>query len=530
MNEDGTADRDTGSEQPRPDSSMWSQEHDTTPLNWSGPASQQTPPAGGYESPWARPSGAVPPAGAVPPPGAMPPYGATPPYSSAPQYGAPQYAAPQYASASPTGGVPPHGVPLSWPGSPYAAEPVPVHHGMSKGRLAIAGLALVVVSAASSALLVNAIKSSGHGVSTASTQTPNGTGNGGTSNSGNGNSGSSGSSGSLNTQQIANAVSQGVVDVTTNLGYQNAAAAGTGMVLTSNGEILTNNHVVRGATTIKVTVVTTGKSYTAKVVGTDPTDDVAVIQAQDASGLSTIPLGDSSTVKVGDAVVAIGNAGGTGGSPSVVSGSVTNLNQTITASDENGSNAEQLNGLIEVNAPIVAGDSGGPLANSSGKVIGMDTAASSTQTSFSNSSQGSQGYAIPINNALAIAKKIESGQASSKIHIGLPGFLGVEVADNSSSSSNNGFGGFGGGLGNSGGNSTSGAVVQGTTDNSPAADAGISAGDVITSLNGKTVDSAQSLTSMLVGKHKGDQVTVGWTDSSGQTHTATITLAEGPAD
>jgi S1-C subfamily serine protease len=422
--------------------------------------------------------------------------------------------------------VPPTGVPLSWPGSPYSAEPVATHHGLSGRRLAIAGLALVVVSAASSALIVNAVKSGGSGVDTASTQTPNNTGNGGTQNAGNGGS-SSRSSGSLSTTQIANAVDQGVVDVTTNLGYQNASAAGTGMVLTSNGEILTNNHVVRGATTIKVTVVTTGKTFTAKVVGTDPTDDVAVIQAQGASGLSTIPLGNSSSVAVGDAVVAIGNAGGTGGAPSVVSGSVTSLNQTITASDENGSNSEQLHGLIQVNAPIVAGDSGGPLANTSGKVIGMDTAASSTQASFSNGAQGSEGYAIPINNALAIAKKIESGKASSTIHIGLPGFLGVEVADNSASSSNNGFGG----LGNSGGSgATSGAVVQGTTDNSPAAAAGIQQGDVISSLNGTTVDSAQTLTSLLSGKHKGDQVTVGWTDSSGQTHTTTITLAEGPAD
>ena len=153
--------------------------------------------------------------------------------------------------------MPPAGVPLSWPGSPYAAEPVAAHQGLSRSRLAIAGLALVVVSAASSALLVNAVKSGGSGVDTASTQTPNNTGNGGTQNAGNGgsSSGCSGSSGSLSTSQIANAVDQGVVDVTTNLGYQDASAAGTGMVLTSNGEILTNNHVVRGATTIKVTVV-----------------------------------------------------------------------------------------------------------------------------------------------------------------------------------------------------------------------------------------------------------------------------------
>jgi S1-C subfamily serine protease len=397
---------------------------------------------------------------------------------------------------------------------------------LTGAKLAIAGLALVVASAASSALIVNAIKSDGHGAVATATQTPNST-SGGTQNPGNNggsNNGNSGSS-SLSTAQIANAVNQGVVDVTTNLGYQNASAAGTGMVLTSSGEILTNNHVIRGATTIKVTVVTTGKTYTAKVVGTDPTDDVAVLQAQGASGLSTIPLGDSSTVQVGDVVVAIGNAGGTGGAPSVVTGSVTSLNQTITASDENGSNAEQLDGLIEVNAPIVAGDSGGPLANSSGKVIGMDTAASSTQARFSQSAGASQGYAIPINDALAIAKKIESGQASSTIHIGLPGFLGVQVSDSSSSSPNGGFGGLGGS-----GSATSGAVVQGTTSNSPAADAGISSGDVITSLNGTTVDSAQKLTSLLSGKHKGDRVTVGWTDSSGETHSATITLAEGPAD
>jgi S1-C subfamily serine protease len=521
MNEDSTAGQGMGGEQTGPDSPWWAQERPTTPLDWSGQAGgqtpQPTPQPDAQDSPWARPTGPVPPAGAGAPQGTTPPPAAAPPY-------APPYAGvPPYAQQA--GAVPPTTVPLSWPGSPYAAEPAAASHGLSRTRLTLAGIALVVLSATSSALIVNALKSNDSSPNTA-TSNFNG---GGTQNAGNNNGNSSnGSNGSLGSSAIADAVDKGVVDITTNLGYQNAAAAGTGMVLTSNGEILTNNHVVRGATTIKVTVVTTGKTYTAKVVGTDPTDDVAVVQAQDASGLSTIPLGNSSSVKVGDAVVAIGNAGGTGGTPSVVTGSVTNLNQTITASDDNGTNSEQLHGLIQVNAPIVAGDSGGPLANSSGKVIGMDTAASSTQARFSDSGQGSEGYAIPINDALAIAKKIESGQASSKIHIGLPGFLGVEVADNSSSSNSNGFGGFGNSGGN--GNSTSGAVVQGTTDNSPAANAGITAGDVITSVNGTPVDSAQTLTSLLSGHHKGDQVTVGWTDSSGQTHSATITLTEGPAD
>ena len=447
------------------------------------------------------------------------------------------------------------GVPLSWPGSPYDTagtggagsygapqQPTVIHHhhGPSRGKLAVAAAILTIVSVSATALVVGSLDS--RSSSPVATSLENGSGSsghgsaggtsGGTSNVGGG---SSSSSSSLSTSQIATAVTKGVVDITTTLGYQDASAAGTGMVLTSNGEILTNNHVIKGATSIRVTVVTTGRTYDASVVGTDPTDDVAVLQLQNASGLSTIPIGNSSTVQVGDAVVAIGNAGGTGGTPSVVTGSVTALGRTITASDQNGSNAEQLSGLIQVDAPIVAGDSGGPLANSSGKVIGMDTAASTTQARFTGSAGTSEGYAIPISSALEIAKKIESGQETSTIHIGLPGFLGVEVQDASSSSSQGGFGGFGGfgGLGGSAGGSTStvpGALVSGTTSGSPAAAAGITAGDVITSLNGSTVDSASTLTSLLVGHHKGDQVTVGWTDSSGQSHTATITLAQGPAD
>ena len=169
----------------------------------------------------------------------------------------------------------------------------------------------------------------------------------------------------------------GVVDIDTVLQYQGAEAAGTGMILTSSGEVLTNNHVIDGATSIKVTVVSTGASYTAKVVGTDPSDDVAVLQLQGASGLQTAKIGNSSGVNVGDAVTAVGNAGGVGGTPSAAKGSVVALNQTLTASNENGSNAETLTGMIEINAAVVAGDSGGPLYDSHDDVVGMDTAASS---------------------------------------------------------------------------------------------------------------------------------------------------------
>ena len=160
------------------------------------------------------------------------------------------------------------------------------------------------------------------------------------------------------------------------MAIQDATAKGTGIVLTSNGEILTNNHVINGATSVSVTDIGNGKTYKATVVGYDESHDIAVLQLSGASGLTTATTGDSSTVNVGDSVVALGNAGGAGGTPSVAAGAVTALNQSITASDESSGSSEQLTGLIETNADIQAGDSGGPLVNSHGQVIGIDTAAS----------------------------------------------------------------------------------------------------------------------------------------------------------
>src|SRR5215831_7652968 len=214
----------------------------------------------------------------------------------------------------------------------------------------------------------------------------------------------------LSTSQIASRVSPGLVDVTSTLGYAGATAAGTGIVLTSNGEVLTNNHVINGATSVKVTDIGNGKTYQATVVGYDASHDIAVLQLSGASGLTTT-TGDSSTVRVGDSVVGIGNAGGKGGTPSVAAGTVTALNQSITASDEGSSSSERLSGLIETNADIQAGDSGGPLVNSHGQVIGVDTAASSGSggssdpfggfgdNGSSNSGQQTttQAFAIPIN-------------------------------------------------------------------------------------------------------------------------------------
>jgi S1-C subfamily serine protease len=253
-----------------------------------------------------------------------------------------------------------------------------------------------------------------------------------------------------------------------------------------------------------------------------------VLKLQGASGLQTVDTTGQSPA-VGQAVVGIGNAGGAGGTPSTAGGSITALDQSITASDSGGANAENLTGLIEINAPIQPGDSGGPLVNASSQVVGMDTAAAET-SGFDVT--GNQAYAIPITTALSIARQIEAGQSSSTIHIGATAFLGVEVQPSSSgsnSSNNGGLGGLGGlGNGNGGSSNTAGAVVDGTVSGGAAAQAGIAQGDVITGFNGHTINSATDLSNLMVGEHPGNTVQLQWTDQSGQTHTASITLGSGP--
>jgi S1-C subfamily serine protease len=330
----------------------------------------------------------------------------------------------------------------------------------------------------------------------------------------------------LSTSEIASRVDPGLVDVVSTDGDEGATSAGTGIVLTPNGEVLTNNHVIEGATAIKVTDIGNGRTYTATVVGYDASHDVAVIQLQNASGLTVASLGDSSTAQTGDTVVALGNAGGKGGTPSVATGQVTGLNQSITASDELSGVSEQLTGLIETNADIQPGDSGGSLVNAYGEVIGMDTAASSGYQFQSQSAQ-TDAFAIPINEAVSIAKQIEAGTTSADVHIGATAFLGVGFSTESSGAQ----GGVsqGGGLAGGGFQNGSGATIAQAVSGSPAAQAGLVAGDEITSLGGKSVSSASDIRQALVKYHPGDSVSVSWIDASGQSHTSTVTLANGPA-
>ncbi len=316
---------------------------------------------------------------------------------------------------------------------------------------------------------------------------------------------------------IASRVDPGLVDINVMFGNQGARGAATGMVLTPSGEVLTNNHVIQGATSINATDVGNGKTYPATVVGYDRSHDVAVLQLQGAGGLQTVPLGDSSTATVGARVTALGNAGGTGGTPHVAGGSIIALGQTITASDIGGGNAERLSGLIQTNAAIRPGDSGGPMVNGAGQVIGMDAAASAP-TRFVVQ-QGTQGFAIPINDALSISKQIDAGVTSSTVHIGPTGFLGVEVIPT----------GQPGGFGSATGTQRSGAFIGGTLPGYPAAQAGLAKGDVITSVDGQTVTTATGLTGLLSAHHPGDTVQIQWVDPSGHAHSAAVKLASGPA-
>lgn len=290
----------------------------------------------------------------------------------------------------------------------------------------------------------------------------------------------------------------GLVYIDTTLDYGTGKAAGTGMVLTSDGEILTNHHVVEGATSISVQIVSTGKTYDASVIGYDATHDIAVLQLDDASGLATVTTDTAQDVHIGDTVTGVGNANGDGGAASAAAGTVVALDQAITVSSETGGAPSDLSGLIQIDADIIAGDSGGALYDADGTVVGMDTAASSGTANIT-------GYAVPIGTALSIAGQIESGTASDTVVIGNHGYLGVSLSSQ-----------------------VTGALVAGVVSGSPAEDAGLAAGSTITSLNGSSVMSADALSEAVSSLSVGDRATIAWTDSSGQAHSATITLGDGP--
>ncbi|WP_343601063.1 trypsin-like peptidase domain-containing protein [Mycobacterium sp.] len=289
-----------------------------------------------------------------------------------------------------------------------------------------------------------------------------------------------------------------IVDIDAKLGYQSAVGAGTGIVIDPGGVVLTNNHVIAGATGLTARSIGTGQTYPAQVIGFDRSHDIAVLQLGGAGGLPVADIGDSNALAVGDPIVSLGNAGGVGGTPSAVGGQVTALNQTVSAADSLTGSTETLDGLIEVDAAIRPGDSGGPMVNAANQVVGMNTAASDNY----RLGRG-EGFAIPINEAMAIAGQIRSGAASPTVHIGPTGFLGVGVNDVQ-----------GGG----------GAAIARVVPNGPAARAGVTPGDVIVSVDGAPVNSPTALTDLLDQHHPGDAISLGLQNGG----PVSIVLADGP--
>lgn len=292
---------------------------------------------------------------------------------------------------------------------------------------------------------------------------------------------------------IADKVSKSVVSIVTStqatdfFGQNHeSSAAGTGIIVTSDGYILTNKHVINGASRVSV-ILDDGTTYEdVEVVATDPLNDVAFLKIKDVSDLAQATLGDSKTINVGQQVIAIGNALGEYQN-TVTAGIISGTGRSVTASDGSGRNAETLSDMIQTDAAINSGNSGGPLVNAAGEVIGINTA---TSTSAEN-----MGFAIPISSAKGMLKQlIETGKAE-RTYLGV---YSVEITPEAAKAYNLPV--------NSGAYVYSPSAYTAVSKDSPAAKAGIKDKDIITAVNGTKVGSAGSLSS-LIGEYKpGDTV------------------------
>jgi S1-C subfamily serine protease len=331
-----------------------------------------------------------------------------------------------------------------------------------------------------------------------------------------------------------------VVDVTATLTYDDETASGTGFVVDAGGGlILTNNHVIRDATAVTVTVPSTGQAYPAQIVGVDVTADIAVLRIGGAARLPSAPLGDSDLVRTGLRVLSFGNQAGAGGAPAVAAGVISSTGRTIQADDGASGFSETLHGMLATTARIEPGDSGGPLAGSAGTVVGVDTAA--------GTGDAATGYAIPINTALAAERQITAGHRGPGITLGTKGFLGVVVGP--------------GGAGSSRAQkpaaertvaartptapclpttgairapaqrarAASGTLVFGVLCDAGAATAGMAPGDVITAAGGQPAASPAALSAIVAGSRPGTKLAVTWMSTSGAVRTALVQVSTAPA-
>jgi S1-C subfamily serine protease len=312
------------------------------------------------------------------------------------------------------------------------------------------------------------------------------------------------------TRRLATRVDPAVVDINAVIETPSGAAdvAGTGMIISPTGEIVTNNHVVENAKTIRVTVPTMHERLVATFVGADPGDDIALVEITGPRPFPAVRFGSSSRVQVGESVLAFGNSLGLGGVASVTAGTVSALNRSITATSETGADAEHLNGMIETDAPIAPGNSGGPLVNGGGFVVGMNTAAATS----SNAAGTPVAFALPINRIVAIVHKIERRIHGGGIVVGRTAYLGIEGATIRLAAT-----------------SPRGAVnIVQVEPGTPAASAGLEPGDVITAFDGGQATSMRRLSVLIARLRPGSRVAITY-EAGGLRHVVHVTLVPGPA-
>ncbi len=310
----------------------------------------------------------------------------------------------------------------------------------------------------------------------------------------------------LDQSALLSQVVPGLVDINTTLSYQSAIGAGTGIILDPDGLVLTNNHVIEGATAMTATSLANSQTYPIDVIGFDRDNDIALVRMRGAAGLPTAVIGTSSSVAVGDPIAAIGNANGANSVPSYAPGHVTQLGASVRATDESGGGARQLYDLIRVAAEIRPGDSGGPLVNSAGQVVGVTVAA--TLTYRMGGVTGGEGFAIPIDRAMGIANQIRTGTPSPSIHLGDTAFIGVGIADTP--------------MGRGG------AMVRQVIPDTPARQIGILGGDLITAVDNTPINSAADLSNVMDTRRPGDTIVLTWIDRAGNPRSAPLVLAKGP--
>lgn len=283
--------------------------------------------------------------------------------------------------------------------------------------------------------------------------------------------------------------------------------AGTGIVLTTDGVVLTNHHVIDGGTDITAVSLGNGLIYDTEVVGYDQSRDIAVLQLVGARDLLPAPLGSAADLRVGDAVTAVGNADGVGAA-AAAPGSITALERAVTARNSADGSRNKLTGLLEVDAAVRPGDSGGPLVDAQGLVIGVDTAGNADPDPARENPAQPRSFAVPIDDAMAVVDQIRTGKTSGTVRVGPTPLLGISVRDHRGT--------------------PGGAEVVWVSFSTPADDAGLRPGDVIVSFDGDPIGSSADLTRTMMAEHPGDRVEIGWLDADGGRRAATVILESGP--